>query len=1300
MTPPSAPSSVADTTVMDDESALAAIPKAVDEQALDKDVSQRELASIDAVGSSSDANKTPAARSRMTKGTHRSAAHGDIQSSYSEPSLAKLALSNNINGGVGKDTRRSHMPLQEQGSQQKAAEALVARLDMFAHSINGIGDEAAKINYLKDVTLKHGPTGAHNGTPSSTHPTGPSRAQQLKRLLSTSPVHNEDIQGTSPPDRASRDVGASRLGHISGWTHWRDRHNSNSGKQIERATSDQGDIPVDCSKAVQPYYNGGFKGDQEAWRQSFGLFWVAAGHWLDDSRTINSYSFKPQDLLELQLRNHYIQLPPPDGNLTYYDHYAEGILFKLSKKNRPVSMFTNHGSRESQGVWKERWVVLQGSKLLIYHKRKDTTKKTIDLPTPLHIITRTLPRNPRQFFKVTSSSTATMSSTMITLDVSPDPMVPKLCFRGISENEVNHWTRIFNSLNNNAAPLSSPLVAQGGFGSPNLGSLESMPGRSMDSSNSLASSLGGYSSERKRNHTTNNTFHNTVASTMPSIDPVLISNAAAAISNLNSMTNSNHPTTINGHRRNISQTTNLSGSMLNNRDMNLLQNHPLTTSTKEDIRRRAITEPNRFRLISMQPPAQRGHAKHGSKVSAPELDTSQAMDVSNVSDVPFMLDSPPGRKKRPVLGTEYLDNASQVLMATSSARSSTAPLYSGYIWMYMPNVIDTREDEAISKRTEKQPTASSFNDESIAIPTTTSSPSTSGSRTVSSNTNKASGRYVKCFAVISDQGHFQWVEVKKQNDLETEQELKARLKGSTSRSSYGIQLTAPKTGELDRDTDGCSIPEESSERLTGISSTEPSRCDTGLIQASVAHKLRLFFFCIKIPPSVLTEVLLNTAEATPRAPSIAATATATNAAAKAVNKIRHRLSSSLSNFTTSALPPLPNTKSQSLTGSISKGKNMTWPNMASSHDKEVFTQNHQQQQALHPEKAMTVPGGSIGSVLHKASSVSLKSTPPNITTVPSVALTLMLQGKDGESIQFASPTSAEPTSPVSPTSSSNNVLFLAQSLQKAVLLNRQHSVTNDEYSDSGSSSSENTTTQSTQSSPLGSSKARLTLSKAMAANQTALPDSAAMLEQSKLLQEQLETQNRHQRTEDRSRTRHQQEHHTHLQDSSGVYVDVNSSASINSVCPFMELSENVDGSDEAFVMLKGYTETEEGWKALQYALEKSLDGLIGEQTSALPPEDTLIPSYHSPPEVQLSEKAQRFLDAKESLIEEANLAASKAAVEAARCSTPDMVSGGSIVPSNGAVAQIRATSVSLTRWMNLTGGGEKDREKSKVRLPR
>ncbi|KAG0338751.1 hypothetical protein BG004_007093, partial [Podila humilis] len=168
--------------------------------------------------------------------------------------------------------------------------------------------------------------------------------------------------------------------------------------------------------------------------------YLTMGHWLDDSRMINSYQLQPNCLLELQLKNNYIQLPPPGGQLNYYDHYAEGVLYKMSKKSGAVSKLTNHGIssnvfKDNSGVWKERWVVLQGTKLFLYHKRKETANKVIELTVPLRISTTTLPLNPRQSFKMSQSSAmAPLSTTMITLTMSSNPSVPKICFRATSES--------------------------------------------------------------------------------------------------------------------------------------------------------------------------------------------------------------------------------------------------------------------------------------------------------------------------------------------------------------------------------------------------------------------------------------------------------------------------------------------------------------------------------------------------------------------------------------------------------------------------------------------------------------------------------------------------------------------------------------------------------------------------------------------------------------------------------------------------------------------------------------------------
>jgi len=93
---------------------------------------------------------------------------------------------------------------------------------------------------------------------------------------------------------------------------------------------------------------------------------------------------QPQCVIELQLKCHYIHLPrmvreddiclqSGSGSdsriLNYFDHYAEGILFKKSKKAMSALSTTADRERESKD-WKERWVVLQGNRLMIYHKRK------------------------------------------------------------------------------------------------------------------------------------------------------------------------------------------------------------------------------------------------------------------------------------------------------------------------------------------------------------------------------------------------------------------------------------------------------------------------------------------------------------------------------------------------------------------------------------------------------------------------------------------------------------------------------------------------------------------------------------------------------------------------------------------------------------------------------------------------------------------------------------------------------------------------------------------------------------------
>ncbi|KAF9208052.1 hypothetical protein BGZ59_010823 [Podila verticillata] len=921
LAPPSAPSSLAETSLQDDDTT----PTELNYQAMNHlapsldaifsgtiDVTKSQRTPEDKPLASPDPNKTPTNKTQK--------ANGDIKTSHSDSSISKSLASQS--SGSDKETPRSPTSIDDE--RRLNAEKLVERLAMFSDCLNGFGEEA-NVNYAKSIVTV--PSGHVKDPPSK-------GTSSLKRLLSHSSTSHDETTPNNPSDK--------RL-----------------------------------------------------------------GHWLDDSRLISSYNLEPYDLLELQLRNHYIQLPPPGGHLNYSDHYAEGVLFKLSKKSKPVSMLTSNG-KDSTGVWKER--------------------------------------------------------------------------------------------------------------------------------------------------------------------PTLISNAMVAFSNLNG---SHTQQGGNDYHRSLSH-----GGLADRNDAPL-QHHSLVG--KEDSRRRAITEPH------LNIPQSRN--KHAAKGSLTGMDSQlRSMDVSNVSEAPFRLDSPPGRKRRPVLGTEYLDNASQVLLASSSARSSTAPLYSGYIWLYVP---PTSKDTGTKDHHASE-----------------------------------SGRYVKCFAAINDQGHFQWVEVKKQTDLETEQESKSEAGAgpiAPSRSSYGIQLKPKK---------------DTNQRLPPLPSSDSSVRDGGspvspnaeVVQATMAHKLRLFFFCIRISQEALAQVMLEMASESP-------TSRSQNKTPPSSSKTRHRLSSSISALGSSALPPLP-LKSQSLSGSVSKGmsKNSTWPAMAPlqqiHHDR-----SHEGYGALlFPEKPLTTsPGSQSRPVSHRRSSTSLKSSKDDGAMSPSSSVDM---------------------------GSSSDVVVRAQFLQKAAALTRQLSI-------SSSGDKQDHSTLSPPSSSPSSSKARLSLGETVSAKKADIPDSALAYESV-----------------------------IHDRASQGLgRLDThrNEDNELLSKCPFLETSEDVGRGQK--ITLKGYAETEEGWKILQSALERFIDP-VQDQLSALPPEDTLIPSYTllTSPETRLSEKAEMYLSAKATLLEEANLHASMAAAAVAtsvseslevRSPTPDQVTVSSA--PYGPTAP-KGTSV-LHRLMNLSGGGDRDKSK-------
>lgn len=151
--------------------------------------------------------------------------------------------------------------------------------------------------------------------------------------------------------------------------------------------------------------------------------------------------------------------------------------------------------------------------------------------------------------------------------------------------------------------MGSPMLNRMGPTSPILGGSDGVSSRTADHG---PSTLAGFSAERKRHNTTNAFYSNTT--TVPSINPILISNAQAAFSNLG-MNNNGQSGTLNSHYRHQNHQ---SSSLGESKDLGLLQHHLLTTtSNREESRRRAITEPNRLRLVN--PQQQRGHSKHTSK---------------------------------------------------------------------------------------------------------------------------------------------------------------------------------------------------------------------------------------------------------------------------------------------------------------------------------------------------------------------------------------------------------------------------------------------------------------------------------------------------------------------------------------------------------------------------------------------------------------------------------------------------------------------------------------------------------------
>lgn len=251
LAPPSAPSSLAETSLQDDETT----PTELNYQVMDHlapsldaifsgtiDVTKSQQTPEDKLLAGPDSNKTP---------TNKTQKAGDIKTSHSDNSISKSLASQS--SGSDKETPRSPTSIHDE--RRLNAEKLVERLTMFSDCLNGFGEEA-NVNYAKSIVTV--PSGHVKDPPNK-------GASSLKRLLSHSSTSHDEPTTNNPSDK--------RLVNI-GWASWRDRHNSQSGKHFERGLPALSDIMADCPEDGQPASES-MRKECESWRASFGLFWVA-----------------------------------------------------------------------------------------------------------------------------------------------------------------------------------------------------------------------------------------------------------------------------------------------------------------------------------------------------------------------------------------------------------------------------------------------------------------------------------------------------------------------------------------------------------------------------------------------------------------------------------------------------------------------------------------------------------------------------------------------------------------------------------------------------------------------------------------------------------------------------------------------------------------------------------------------------------------------------------------------------------------------------------------------------------------
>ncbi|KAG0284644.1 hypothetical protein BGZ96_010996 [Linnemannia gamsii] len=810
---------------------------------------------------------------------------------------------------------------------------------------------------------------------------------------------------------------------------------------------------------------------------------------------------------------------------------------------------------------------------------------------------------------------------------------------------------------------------------------------------------GVYHSERKRSHTSQST------SATPSINPLLISNAAAALSNLHHGTGGSSSysggESENGEGRQANYTiaelkyrhsrSSYSSTGSGYRNLHQLERQTLSrnsslSSYRNSIqsklgglaRQRTLTEPgylSRMRSIISQRSSQQmlRDQLRRSNGSAPEPLT-EALSVAeqaakNLGDV------------------SLLEPSVQALL-----KAAGTVLYSGHIWLYIPH------DDGVSKKYDQDSldTPPDSRQPSFATPmsrtsSTSSTPTgTQGMRAANICITKASGRYVKCFAVVNNQGQFQWTEVRKQDDGDGSSQNECPGELLVPYPRFGFHLTSTQS-RSERGLITGSGSDEDVDSSSNITAFKPERT----VQASMAHKLRLYFFCIRISTSSVGDITVEFMES-PSAPSPSLSAPGSPPVRTKKSPLREKNRLSALPRARTASSPLPpqmtdsfNAKSHARSGSMvpSFGRFThlnppVWPSMSPLHERPLPPTpmpTPPLPEMLEVPKVVWTPASAQTpldkSLLTRTPSLFVenrsRSSPPGSTfpTAASLSRHSSYSGLLKNVILAAStditpeqvrpkyhsysqagtpdrvmmtPESAPSTVARSP-SSASNVLSLADDLQKALQTRQEPS---DSIEKRSSMDLLGSPLLSSSIQPIKPTLSEITSKKraSLQQQQEAL-NTALNVERSRLkLIGVLNTLEEGCEVEEVASTLQSKVIQKEQMEQEASRTAAAAMAQILLQCPFLEQNEAKDADGRTFMTLKGYTETEAGWKALQKTLENFLDGPIKDQRSALPPEDTLIPSYHAPraPEIRLSEKAQNFLRAKDRV----NAAAAAAAAAA------------------------------------------------------